>query len=140
MAVENPTAANVSLWARFFKEEWGVDAAPSNRYLSRAAAAAVSGWLTFAVAPRIGRLYRENAPYVNGFGFNAQEPAPADDTPVPPELRRSDPQPERETSSAELRREASPPERRRHYERRSSSRPGTSSASTNKRETTTITH
>ncbi len=132
MAVENPTAANVSLWTRFLKDLWGVDAtrSRSSDLLSRAAAAAVSSWLTVAMAPRIDRLYRENAPQVSGFGFSASQPQPADEPPVPAELRKDKPQP---------RREVNPPERRRRYERRSSS-VGTSSAATSKSEMATITH
>ena len=130
MAVENPTAANVSLWTRFFKDAWGVDAVPSRSsdVLSRAAAAAVSSWLTVALAPRIGRMYRDNAPYVSGF---IEPPAPADEPPVPAELRKDDAEPRRETN---------PPERRRRYERRTSTSAGTSSAATNRSEMATITH
>jgi len=132
MAVENPTAANVSLWTHFFKHELGL--APyrsrSSGNISRAVAAAMSGWLTVAMAPRIGRIYRENAPYVNGFGFTASEPA-QDESTVPPELRRA------ERAS---RREPDAPERRRRYERRSSSRAGTTSAATSRSEMATISH
>ena len=133
MAVENPTAANVSLWTRFFQDEWGVEATRSrpSDLLSRAAAAAVSSWLTVAMAPRIDRLYRENAPQVSEFGFSASQPQSADEPPVPAELRNAEPEP---------RREPNPPERRRRYERRSSSSVGTSSAATSKSEMATITH
>lgn len=132
MAVENPTAANVSLWTHFFKKELGVDARPigASDYLSRAAAAAVSGWLTIAMAPRIGRMYRENAPHVTGFGFTATERA-RDESPVPSELRKSD---------AGSQRAANAPERRRHYERRTTTSVGTSSAATTSREMATISH
>lgn len=131
MAVENPTAANVSLWARFFRDEWGIDRTPANSYLSRAAAAAVSSWLTVLLAPGIGRLYSENAPYVSGFGVTSAPPAPVAEPPVPPELRREG-APRREATQS--------PDRRRRYERRSSSRPGTSSASTTRSEMATISH
>lgn len=133
MAVENPTAANVSLWTHFFKRELRLEArpAPASDYLSRAAAAVMSSWLTIAMAPRIGRMYRENAPQVTGFGFTASTPAPAEETPVPEELRRSE---------RTRRHEPDPPERRRRYERRSSSKPGTSSAATTRSEIATITH
>lgn len=132
MAVENPTAANVSLWTHFFKHELGLDARRrrSSDNVSRAAAAAMSGWLTVAMAPRIARMYRENAPHVTGFGFTASEPVPAE-SPVPPELRRPDRAPRREPDA---------PERRRHYERRSSSSVGTTSAATSKSEMAAITH
>jgi len=132
MAVENPTAANVSLWTHFFKQELGLDGrrARSGDYLSRAAAAAVSTWLTVTMAPRIGRLYRENAPQVTGFGFTASGSERAE-PPVPPELRRSEFAPRRESTA---------PERRRHYERRSNSTAGATSAATTRSETATITH
>lgn len=129
MAVENPAAANVSLWTHFFKHELGIDGRrrrPGDD-LSRAAASLMSTWLTIAMAPRIGRLYRENASQVTGFGFTATEPEP----PVPAELRRS---------GSASRHEAEPPERRRHYERRSTSRPGTSNAATTRSEMATISH
>ena len=132
MAVENPTAANVSLWTQYFKHELGLDARPTPAldYLSRAAAAAMSSWLTLALAPRIGRMYRENAPEVTGFGFTASEGRRAASA-VPPELRRSEPAPRREPDA---------PERRRRYERRTSSTAGTSSAATSKSEMATISH
>jgi hypothetical protein len=132
MAVENPTAANVSLWTHFLRKEFGLDARPTaaSDYLSRAAAAAVSSWLTLAMAPRIGRMYRDNAPHVTGFGFTATDRGRAP-SPVPPELRKG---------GAELQREANAPERRRHYERRSTSSAGTSSAATTNKEMATISH
>jgi hypothetical protein len=131
MAVENPAAANVSLWTHFFKHELGLDGrrTPSRDYLSRATAAAVSTWLTVAMAPRIGRLYRENAPHVTGFGFTASGRERAD-PPVPPEMRRSE----------SARREPTAPEGRRHYERRSNSTAGATSAATRRSETATTTH
>jgi hypothetical protein len=132
MAVENPTAANVSLWTHFLKHELGLDGrrARSSDNLSRATAAAVSTWLTLMMAPRIGRLYRENAPHVTSFGFTASgrdhvEP------PVPPEMRRAEFAPRRESTA---------PERRRHYERRSNSTAGATSAATTRSETATISH
>jgi hypothetical protein len=132
MAVENPTAANVSLWTHFFKHELGIERRETRTsdYLSRAAAAAVSGWLTVAMAPRIGRMYRRNAPQVTGFGFTATERERAE-SPVPAELRRAERAP---------RREPDPPERRRRYERRTTSTAGTTSAATSRSEMATISH
>lgn len=132
MAVENPTAANVSLWTHFFKHELGLDGRQtrSSDYLSRAAAAAVSSWLTVAMAPRIGRMYSRNAPQVTDFGFTASEGKRAE-PPVPAELRRSEPAPRHEPDA---------PERRRRYERRSTSTAGTSSAAANRSEMATISH
>ena len=129
MAVENPAAANVSLWTHFFKHELGIDGRRTRTgdNLARAAASVMSTWLTVAMAPRIDRLYRENASRVTGFGFTATEPEP----PVPADLRRAGPEPRRDSDA---------PERRRHYERRSTSRPGTSNATTTRSEMATISH
>jgi len=76
MAVHDPTAANVSLWARFFEEEWSAagDAAPQP-YVVRAVAAAVAGWLTVVVAPQIAQIYDENRTLVDGFIAAPGEPA-----------------------------------------------------------------
>lgn len=133
MAVENPTAANVSLWTHFFKHELGIDGRQtrSSDYLSRAAAAAMSTWLTVAMAPRIGRMYRQNAPQVTGFGFTATTQAPAEEPPVPAELRKAD---------RAARREPNAPERRRRYERRSTSTAGTTSAAASRSEMATTSH
>jgi len=69
MAVQDPTAANVSLWARFLEDEWGNADGPGGprNHVARAVAAAVAGWLTIAVAPRIARMYDDNLPHINGF-------------------------------------------------------------------------
>ena len=87
MAVHDPTAANVSLWARFFEEEWAAagDAAPQP-YLVRAVAAAVAGWLTVVVAPQIAQIYDENRTLVDGF---IAAPGESDErVAVPPAYRR----------------------------------------------------
>ncbi len=85
MAVHDPTAANVSLWARYLEDEWGAALDPRGRPAVHAAAAAVAGWLAVAMAPRIERMYRENVPHVNAFVADA---AAEDEPEVPAMLRR----------------------------------------------------
>jgi hypothetical protein len=106
MAVHDPTAANVSLWARYLEEEWGniVDPRGERRHVTHAVAAAVAGWLTVAIAPRIARMYGDNLPRVNGFIEQAQLP---EEAPIPAEFRRNElPAPARACGRAAIAREA----------------------------------
>ena len=89
MAVHDPTAANVSLWARYLEDEF--DPRGERRHVTHAMAAAVAGWLTVAMAPRIDRLYGENVPHVNGF---IERAPPAEEPPVPAEFRKDGPHPQ----------------------------------------------
>ena len=106
MAVHDPTAANVSLWARYLEEEWGsiVDPRGERRHVTHAVAAAVAGWLTVAIAPRIARMYGENLPHVNGFIEQVQ---PAEEARIPAEFRSAEPPaPVRACGRAAIAREA----------------------------------
>lgn len=87
MPVHDPTAANTALWARYLEDQWGPWIDPlGQRYAAHAIAAAVAGWLTLTYAPRVRRLYDENAPEVSRFAEEARMRREAEA--VPPELSR----------------------------------------------------
>jgi hypothetical protein len=132
MAVQDPTAANVSLWTHYFDHEWGAGRMPHGpgEYVSRAAAAAVGGWLTTA-APRIADLYRDNLAALEG--ARAATPT-ADEPAIPSQFRR----PRAAAVSRTDAGDAKP--HRRHYERRTNTSVGASSAATSRSDTATTIH
>lgn len=77
MDARDATANNADLWAHYLREQWSpwldpfslVDVGARDaavRVLAEVAAANVASMLTMFMAPRIGRMYRANAPGVAG--------------------------------------------------------------------------
>ena len=132
MAVQDPTAANVSLWTRYLEREWGTGQPRygPGEYVSRAVASAVAGWLTLTVAPGIAGLYRDNLAAIDGI---SAWPPPAGEPPVPSQYRRGgrDGEPRPDTGDAKP--------HRRHYERRMNTSAGASSAATSRNDTAATT-
>ena len=133
MAVQEPTAANVSLWTHYLEREWAAGPARygPGEYVFRAVASAVAGWLTLTVAPGIAGLYRDNLATAEGHAF----PSPAADEPaVPPQFQRRDAVVEPQTDAGDAK------AHRRHYERRMNTSVGATSAATSSRDTAAMTH
>jgi len=133
MAVQDPTAANVSLWTHYLEREWRAGPARygPGEYVSRAVASAVAGWLTLTVAPGIAGLYRDNLAAAER---HAVSPPAADEPAVPAQYRRHDEIVESRADAGD----AKP--HRRHYERRMNTSVGATSAATSSSDTAAMTH
>ncbi len=90
MPVDDPAAANTSLWSAYLHDGWGRLLDPlGQRQVADTIAAGIAGWLNFIVAPQIAAWYGENEADVSRFLAEHGTP-PRETSPVPPQYRREE--------------------------------------------------
>ena len=90
MPVQDPAAANTSLWSAYLQDGWVRVLDPLGQYqIADAIAAGIAGWLNLVVAPQIAAWYGENEADVSRFLAEDGTP-PRETSVVPPQYRREE--------------------------------------------------
>ena len=95
MPVDDPAAANTSLWSAYLHDGWGRLLDPlGQRQVADAIAAGIAGWLNFIVAPQIAAVVRRERGGGLALPRRARHAA-ARDVARAPQYRREEPVDER---------------------------------------------